>query len=144
MTSQHRHSAADKLFHSRWTELGEDKLYSFERTYIALFWLFGDVFNGGFDNYFYNASGDLALQAVDGLGRIGAENTKLIVADAISAFGENGYSADLDTRRERLSALSDPQFDVLEKKFFEFSDADSDLALGWLAEEYGRVGLNDT
>lgn len=63
--------------------------------------------------------------------------------DALNAFGENGYSPDRDTRRERLDALADPQFDVLERKFFEFSDADSDQALGWLARQYGKVGLID-
>lgn len=144
MTSQDRISAANTLFHSRWKELGEENLYPFEHTYIALFWLFGNVFNGGFEMYFLESSGDLAPLALDGLRQIGAKNTEFILKDALDAFGEDGYTTDRNLRRDKLDALPDPQFDVLNRKFYEFSDAASALALEWLAGEYDRIGLTDS
>lgn len=141
MTSQDRISSASTLFHSRWEELGEENLHPFERTYIALFCLFGSVFNGGFDMYFQESSGNLAPLALDGLRQIGAKNTEFILKDALDAFGEGGYTADCNLRRDKLDALRDPQFDVLNRKFNEFSDAASTLALEWLAGEYDKIGL---
>lgn len=143
MISQDRISSADRMFQSRWKELGEENLHPFERTYIALFSLFGNVFNGGFDMYFLESSGDLAPLALVGLRQIGAKNSELILKDALDSFGENGYTADCNLRRAKLDALSDPQFDVLNRKFYEFSDADSALALEWLAREYDKIGLTD-
>ena len=91
--------------------------------------------------YFLESSGDLAPLALDGLRQIGAKNTEFILKDALDAFGEDGYTTDCNLRRDKLDALPDPQFDVLNRKFHEFSDATSALALEWLAGEYDRIGL---
>jgi hypothetical protein len=53
-----------------WKNWGSISLQPREQEAIALYWLFGDVMNGGFHQYFFNSSGDMAPLAVQGKRRI--------------------------------------------------------------------------
>ncbi|MBL4770906.1 MAG: DUF4375 domain-containing protein [Planctomycetes bacterium] len=66
----------------------------------------GEIDNGGFDQFFFNTSGDWATDTVTAFVRIGAPSLAQVVKDAISAFPEGGPSRELDTRREQLDSLS--------------------------------------
>jgi hypothetical protein len=54
------------------TQNGFASLSRAERQYFAVGLLEGEVYNGGFHQYFFNSSGDSYLYAIEGLEAIGA------------------------------------------------------------------------
>jgi hypothetical protein len=79
------------ILEKRWGRLGFDELFHEEQEVIALFWLEGDVLNGGFDQYFANSSDDLAPLALSGLKRIGATKTHRILESAMTKLCPGDY-----------------------------------------------------
>src|SRR5687768_15099147 len=59
----------------RWGSLGFEGLSVEEKETIALFWLEGEVMNGGLYQFFSNSSADLAPLAESALSRLGASVT---------------------------------------------------------------------
>lgn len=141
MSSQEQLVATEALLKRRWEELGYKNLTYSEQKYIALWWLCGDVMNGGFHQYFFNSSGNLALEALAGLSEIGADQTELILRRALACFGAEGYIADQRKRQLRLTAMADSLFDELDQQFFDYPEDIDSLALAFLAREYVRMGL---
>lgn len=94
MAPQNRSQAAEALLNERWTSQGYERLTPAEQKFIALWWLNGDVMNGGFDQYFFNSSGDMALDALEGLRDIGAAEPERILREALAVFGRDGYPLD--------------------------------------------------
>jgi hypothetical protein len=54
------------------TPNGFESLSEVERQYFAVGLLDGEVYNGGFHQYFYNSSGDTYPEAIEGLETMGA------------------------------------------------------------------------
>jgi hypothetical protein len=62
--------------------------------FVCVWELEADVNNGGFDQYYFNSSGDLAGDAVESLNAIGAKNTADVVRQANALFGAGGPAVD--------------------------------------------------
>ncbi|HYV66844.1 MAG TPA: DUF4375 domain-containing protein, partial [Myxococcales bacterium] len=62
----------------------------------------GEVFNGGFDQYFFNSSGDRAREALAGLELIGAKRTASVVRRAVGLFGPMGPSRERSARWQQM------------------------------------------
>jgi Domain of unknown function (DUF4375) len=75
-----------------------------QRALLALHWCVAEVSNGGFDQFFSNATGLLADQAVEGLRLIGATEAADVVVRAREVFAERPPAGDPD----------DPDFDEYE------------------------------
>jgi len=70
-----------------------------ERTYFSVNLLEGEVYNGGFDQYFTNSSADSYRYAVAGLAEIGAVRSLGIVREAADLlFGKDGPPATKEGR----------------------------------------------
>jgi hypothetical protein len=137
---------AEETLRHRWKLLGFDALLAPERQYIALYWLVGDVSNGGFDQYFTNSSGDLALLAVEGLKAVGAIESLLILERALAIFPPGMYSTDRETRQKRFSSISDDVgviagLDELDRAFYKYPEDFQGLALDRLAALYSSDGI---
>lgn len=78
-----------------------------EQQSIALYGLVGELMNGGFHQYFYNSSGDLAPLAIEELKAVGATESLRILERAMATFPPGGYSVDRETRGKCLKAISD-------------------------------------
>ena len=92
-----------------------------QRALLALHWCVSEISNGGFDQFFTNASGLLASEAVQGFERIGASESARVLREAISIFASRPDSLDSD----------DPEFDAylarhapLEDVFYELMDTE--------------------
>jgi hypothetical protein len=73
------------------------------QTYFAVCLLEGEVYNGGFHQYFDNSSGDYYTDAMRGLEQIGAaECQRILIAAKVLLFGEHGVP---DTRTDRFEYL---------------------------------------
>ena len=113
-----------------------DELSGRDKILVTVWGLEADVNNGGFEQYYFNGSGDQAWFAPTALKSIGAHRAALIVERANALFGESGPSPDRD---ERLSALveitdaSEDAWDSLDKEFYEYPD---DIA-GCLVAHFG-------
>ena len=132
----------DQLHQCRWAELGFDGLSTAEKRYVGIFWVSGDVYNGGFDQFFHNSSGDMALLALEGLRVVGAHQTAGLLAEAMSLI-PSGYSADQDIRHDRISSIpeGEDRFDSVTRRFYANEERYEDMYLRLLEDFYDREGI---
>ena len=98
-----------------------------ERVIYIVTTLDGEVHNGGFDQYFWNSSGDQANELVDAFIEIGAPQTAAICEKALSVFGGH-VPEDRDERNEVLDALDGDLVDeILSECDDAFYDYEEDL-----------------
>lgn len=94
----------------RWGN-GFNTLLLEEKETIALYWLEGEVMNGGLSQYFSNSSGDLTDYALSGLRRVEATQTLAVFSSAVRKLGAGDRVADGSVRTaclERLDFELDP------------------------------------
>jgi hypothetical protein len=114
-----------------------DELSERDKILVTIWGLEADVNNGGFDQYFFNGSGDQAHFAPEALERIGASEMAAIVRKANSLFGENGPPADSDTRQGLLESLTERNeelFDDLDRQFYEYPNDLAALLAAYLSQ----------
>lgn len=110
-------------------EYGEamDRLSEPERVLYVAQVLEMEVNNGGFEQYFYNPSGNDAGEIVRAFEQIGAVNTARICERALSVF-ENGVPVDWDERQELLEKMeSDEILKIWDECSSAFCAYDEDL-----------------
>lgn len=84
-----------------------------------------EVNNGGFNQYFFNSSGDFAHMTIHSLQAIGANKTADILQKAIDLFPNGNV---LNNRAERQKILeqmgeaADPIWEELDQMFFSYQD----------------------
>ncbi|HEV2732862.1 MAG TPA: DMP19 family protein [Terriglobales bacterium] len=102
-----------------------------EKLYYAVALLRNEVYNGGFDQYFFNSSGSYYNHAEKGLLEIGAIQTLELLRQAKDIiFPAVSVPEDTQTRRELLSTIesdtpspeSSSKLDELDQRFYANSD----------------------
>lgn len=135
-TKRQRELDATDPFRLYWRELvdrvhksdaGITNLSDVERQYWAVGCLSGEVYNGGFDQYFHNSSGATYSAAVDGLKAMGATTSLLLLQKAKQMiFGFTDVPEETCARRRiQASVESDSlkwRLDELDKQFWEDPD----------------------
>ena len=134
-------------FRKLWRELvrrvhetpgGFDSLSEPERQYFSVRLLEKEVFNGGFDQYFFNSSADFYGHAIDGLEAMGASCSLDLLRQAKEfVFGAQEPMADTGCRREFLRARVDDACSQELSKLDVFFCKDQD-SLSSRAEEFAR------
>jgi len=127
------------------------QLSSEEQRYFAVGLLEGEVYNGGFDQFFWNSSGDYYQLAVAGLEDVGAVSALALVKEAAdTVFGRSGPPADrterwriMDSKTRRLSEVltrnrQRSRLESLDKQFWEDPDRLADRLTAY-AEERGLI-----
>lgn len=117
-----------------------EELSESDRVLVTLWGLEADVNNGGFDQYFFNSSGDQAFYAERALRLIGANRMADIVARAVSFFGDAGVPRDRTLRQEALDRVrgeSGSLLDDLDRQFYEYPDDLSALVKVYLVGSRG-------
>ncbi|NZA27692.1 DMP19 family protein [Luteimonas sp. SJ-92] len=119
---------------TRLSESGFNSLSEPDRVLATIWGLEGDVNNGGFDQYYFNSSGDLARYAPTALDLIGATQMGNIVKRANALFGPSGPSPDRFAREEQLFALTNrfSTWDELDRAFYAYPDDISKLLSAYL------------
>jgi hypothetical protein len=120
------------------TDLGYAGLSDAEKRYFAVGLLEGEVYNGGFDQYFFNSSGSYYSDAEMGLEEMGAMQSLSLLRRAKQiVFGDTVIPEDTEQRREILlqrdSNFYADQLDELDKLFWEDPDG-----LGERNESFAR------
>lgn len=114
-----------------------DQLDEADKILVTIWGLEGEVNNGGFDQYYFNSSGDLAFYAPVALRRIGAHQMAQITDDANKLFGPNGPARNPDDRDAQLLTIapngSEPhRWDELTRAFQSYPDDISALLAAFL------------
>lgn len=100
-----------------------------EKTYYAVSCLIGEVYNGGFDQFFSNSSGELYGLALDGLLEFGADKSAGLLIQAKEVlFGEGPVPLDRTKRLKLMPTMGNEshpawgKLDSLDKEFYEDPD----------------------
>ena len=138
-------SNMDKLFlkiSAREESNGWDALSSAEHAIATVMLLWYEVGNGGFHQYFFNSTGDLAHKAPDAFREIGAPQTADVVDRANALFGSEGPNKNRRKRQAQLKAFSESHLDKLDElDKFIFDDPED---LEQLLSEFAlRNGLKE-
>ncbi len=86
-------------------DLNFDSLNEFEKTVILIDLLEGQVNNGGFDQYFFNSSGNFAIETLKALEEINAPFVKGLLQEAINNFPKIPFPASIEERRMLMKDL---------------------------------------
>jgi hypothetical protein len=113
------------------TEKGISGLSREEKVYFSTSVLDGEIYNGGFEQYFWNSSGDMIHHAIDGLEIIGAHRALDLLMQAKGiVFGDLEPIVECGPRREYLhqkdSKLLHVLLDPLDREYWKNSDGVSD------------------
>jgi hypothetical protein len=107
------------------------------QNYFAACLLEGEVYNGGFDQYFHNSSADHYADAIRGLQEIGAaECSRLVVAAKEVLFGADDVPGTQDSRCSRIGEMAPAREDKLEELDRQFGKESARLR--HLAGQYAR------
>ena len=87
----------------------------------------GQINNGGFDQFFWNSSGDFTLETIKALEEIGATKSVQLFNKATSWFPNSTPSADREARWKQLkvfekSTAYEKLLDALDKEFYKYED----------------------
>lgn len=127
-------SEAHEMLRSRWANLEFEGLSQPEKETVALFWLEGEVMNGGLIQFFANSSGDLSEYVSSGLSRLGCPTTLALFTTALAKL-DLGQA--LESRDARIEALQ-PFFESATDPFEQETSA-----LQSLPEDFFRKALDD-
>lgn len=124
-----------------------DELTEAEQVFVAIWELEAEVNNGGFEQYYYNSSGDTAYFVVEALERVGALQMAAIVRQANAGFAEGGPSRSRPERQKQLAALPNQVkglLDELTDRFFDYPDNLTELLYAFIREHRHEIqGASD-
>jgi len=98
-----------------------------ERVLATIWAVEAEVNNGGFNQFFYNAAGDLSFYAVKALSSVGANQMAQITQKALDLFGDEGPPIDRDLRVSKLTEFEDENENYLDKLDYEFTEYPDNL-----------------
>ncbi|MFD2232124.1 DMP19 family protein [Alkalimarinus sediminis] len=127
----------DKVFNQSG---GFDALTDDEKIYYSVNTLSGDVYNGGFNQYFSNTASEHYIYAELGLVKLGATNSlRLLREGKKQLFGSAQVPKDQVKRWEEIKKHKvEPDLDNLDTEFYKDQD-ELDLKLEKFAVESGLV-----
>jgi hypothetical protein len=97
-----------------------DSLSPQEQVFRAIWEVEAEVNNGGFDQYYFSASGDNARRAIPALEEIQAPRMADIVRRSMAIFGPSGPAPDRAQRQRQLDDLDADQVDAMDDRDAEF------------------------
>lgn len=102
----------------------------------STFWLVwtgvAEIDNGGLPQFFFNHSGDFAVETVDALVEVGALEFAEALNAAIACFPDGHVDTDTLKRRSELEAIDKDAFRPLEELFFSDTDTIDNLLITYV------------
>jgi hypothetical protein len=108
-------------------EYGEnlEKLNEHQKVFFLNQQLEREVNNGGFNQYFFNSSGDYANETINSLNQIGAKITAGILKEAIQQFPNGQVPLDESERRQIIAEIEKKGnlvWNQLDDRFYKYDD----------------------
>jgi hypothetical protein len=109
------------------SEYGEniEKLNSSQQAFLFVENLEREVNNGGFNQFYFNSSGDFSQETVNALLEIGAEKTAEIIKKANSEFKNGIVTKDRTERQNELEQIekkAKENWNKCDSEFYEYKD----------------------
>ncbi len=101
-----------------------------------IYWLYGEVQNGGIDQFLWNSSGEYALETLEALQAVGAAESYRVLKEACDLFPDARPSQDQEIRQDQIRAIN-AHFEG--KHIDDIVDGDLDANLIELLWEYHRT-----
>jgi hypothetical protein len=115
------------LVFGRLADLGYRTLNEKQRHLLCVWAAAGEVGNGGFDQFFFNTSGDWSADTPAAFRALGATTLAGIVQDAMGVFPGGRPEAELEARRAQMDSLPPSAALRLSQLDEEFYAAEGDL-----------------
>lgn len=96
-----------------------------------------EINNGGFNQFFYNSSGNFAHETLASLQSIGANRTADILQQAIDQFPKSTVPKDRPERQnilEQIEEKADEVWEQLDQKFYKYVDNLYDLNIEYIKQ----------
>lgn len=104
---------------TKYISSGPQALSLLEAVGVGVWMLDAEVNNGGFDQYYFNSAGDLAIQTVEALRTVGAVKSAVLLACANNEFPEALPPIDRTERQRVLDEVREiARFAALEREFY--------------------------
>ncbi|MBN1412111.1 MAG: DMP19 family protein [Spirochaetales bacterium] len=116
----------DKLLYPVFLQ-NPEKLSNPERDIVLIEEWEREVNNGGFNQLFYNTTGNYSLEILEALKKIGSTGFSNIFEKAISVFPEKDVPKDRDARKKLLLKIEEKAERVWEHLDQEFNKHDEDI-----------------
>jgi Domain of unknown function (DUF4375) len=95
--------------------------------YLTICWLDTEVNNGGFSQFFFNTSGELAIYAAKAAVAVGSKEKSKVIEKAIALFGHNGPNVEREARMKQLSMLNHKVLSELDTAYYKANESISEL-----------------
>ncbi len=112
-----------------------ERLNNSQRTFLFVENMEREVNNGGFNQFFYNTSGNYSLETVAALNEIGAPKTAEIVKRANSEFNSGNVPKDRIKREEILDKIEDKasdNWDKCDSEIYEYNENLTELLIAFV------------
>ena len=100
-------------------KVGLNNVTKKEQVMYVLYLLVVEVWNGGFEQYYSNSSGEYALEAYELLLEVGSKNSARILKKANDLFPGGKPDKDRTIRNEQLEKISSSELEKLDKEFVD-------------------------
>ena len=100
----------------------------------ACTWYMHEVNNGGHDQFFYNSTGMVWKDALEGFTLLGAKKHNAILSKALAVFPNSEPSFDRKNRISQLSSADTSLYDNLDDQFYEIDEDLTELFSKYIAD----------
>jgi hypothetical protein len=119
------------------SEYGEkiEKLSSSQKTFLFIENLEREINNGGFNQFYFNSSGDFSEETIKALLEIGAKKTAEIVKRANSEFKNRTVPKDRTERQTELELIeknAEENWNKCDSEFYEYQDDLTELLIAFV------------
>lgn len=105
--------------HDKWSRRGSSALSEKEKYALAVETFYGEITNGGLQQYFYNESGAFAEWAIPAFEAIGIPVYAEVMRNAKTLFPHGIIPEDRDERLDQLKEIGDERLEAVEQPFWE-------------------------
>ena len=111
-----------------------ENLTESEKTFVYVDILEREVNNGGFDQFFYNSSGEFTHEILEAYQKIGADKTADLINRAIKLFPTLPVPKNWELRQEILleKESNSELWNELDSEFYKYEDNISDLIINFV------------
>ncbi|MBN8628778.1 MAG: DUF4375 domain-containing protein [Planctomycetes bacterium] len=132
------HAAFDQA-HDKWLNQGAAALSNRERYTLAVETFYGEVSNGGFEQYLTNESGEFAPWAEEAFAAIGIPELAEVMRNLAELFPEGTIPVDADDRLEHILSIDGERLEELASRFFAFKRSNENRLHRKLADYLRRT-----
>jgi len=112
-----------------------DRLNESQKVLLIVENLEREINNGGFNQYYFNSSGNYANETIDALNKIGANKTAEIVEKANSEFKNGTVPKDRVERQNELELIeekAEENWNKCDYEFYEYQDNLTELLIAFV------------